>query len=99
VEANAGDLASELLEVIPSYILSLTVGRGHICIAGVGLGGHNAVTQDVVDGPHGFPEPTVANHNAPPLGLHLVMQAGLQWAWRIWDYDFHRGWPPLAVDV
>jgi len=88
-----------LLEVIPSYIFRLTVGRGHICIAGVGLGGHNAITQNVVDGPHGFAKSTVANHNAPPLGLHLVMQAGLQRTRRIWDYDFHRGWPPLAVDV
>jgi len=99
MEANAGDLASELLEVIPSYILSLTVGRGHICIARVWLGGHNAITQNVVDGPHGFAEATVANHNAPALGLHLVMQAGLQRTRRIWDYDFHRKTASLAVDV
>ena len=91
MKANAGDLASKLLEVIPCYIFRLTVGRGHICIAGVWLGGHNAVAQDVIDGPNSFAEPTMANNDAPALALHLSVESSLQRSGAIWDYDFHRG--------
>jgi hypothetical protein len=61
--------------------------------------GHQAITQDVIDGPHSFAKAPMSYHNAPPLGLHLVMQAGLQGTRRIWDYDFHRKTASLAVDV
>ena len=91
MEGNAGDLASKFLEVIPSYRFGLAEGGGHIGITGSRMWRHNAVTQDVIDGPNSFAEPTMANNDAPALALHLSVESSLQRSGAIWDYDFHRG--------
>ena len=91
MESHAGDLASKFLEVIPSYRFGLAKGGGHISITGSRMWRHNAVAQDVIDGPNSFAKASMANNDAPALALHLSVESSLQRSGAIWDYDVHRG--------